>query len=77
MDITRASLNNPAVIAATLALVMLVGSLAAVTVGGVGISLIFTALLTPAALRWQGQRRAAPSVVNAKVTPDSPLQAVA
>ncbi len=51
--------------------------LAAVTVGGVGISLLFTALLIPAALRWQGQRRATQSVVNAKITPDSPLQAVA
>jgi multidrug efflux pump subunit AcrB len=39
--------------------------LAAVTVGGVGLSLIFTAVLVPAALRWLGQRRAARPVTNA------------
>ncbi len=32
--------------------------LAAVTVGGVGFSMLFTALLIPAALRWLGQQRA-------------------
>ena len=43
--------------------------LAAVTVGGVGLSLVFTALLIPAALRWLGHRRgiaATPAVANAR-----------
>ncbi len=39
--------------------------LAAVTVGGVGLSLVFTALLIPAALRWLGHRRIAATSTRA------------
>jgi Cu/Ag efflux pump CusA len=39
--------------------------LAAVTVGGVGLSLVFTAVLVPAALRWLGQQRAARLILAA------------
>ena len=50
--------------------------LAAVTVGGVGFSLIFTAVLIPAALRWLGRRKATESATATTPKPE-PLHAVA
>ncbi len=51
--------------------------LAAVTVGGVGFSLVFTAVLIPAALRWLGHRRTAVPALEKPVPTPEPLQAVA
>ena len=52
--------------------------LAAVTVGGVGFSMVFTAVLIPAALRWLGQRRAAqPALAAPAAAPKEQLHAVA
>ncbi len=51
--------------------------LAAVTVGGVGFSLIFTAVLIPAALRWLGHRRTSANAIPVPTKADEPLQAVA
>jgi Cu/Ag efflux pump CusA len=51
--------------------------LAAVTVGGVGLSLVFTAVLIPAALRWLGSQRGGQRALAAPVASKEPLHAVA
>ncbi len=51
--------------------------LAAVTVGGVAFSLVFTAVLIPAAVRWLDRRKHAPAGTQALEPPRQPLQAAA